>query len=96
MKYLPPELKKYEVYLDNLPRTDKAVFLCRLCLLMCKAGKLRMTKVLPGDDWSMVYFETPAGYKFHVIELYLDRVTHLEILKRLLPMLKEIEQELGQ
>jgi hypothetical protein len=93
---LPPELEKFEAYLNNLPVPDNAVFVYQLYMMMRSAGKMKITNVVPADDWEMIFFETTAGFKCHTIWPYLDRVTHLEILKRLLPMLKEAERELSQ
>jgi len=67
MNYLPPELQKFNVFLDALPRLEQVVFL--YCVLMCEAGKLHMRNIVPGADWSMVFFETLAGKRFHVIKL---------------------------
>lgn len=96
MKDLPPELEKYEVYLNSLPVPDNAVFVYQFCMMMRHAGKMKITRVVPAYDWEMIFFETTAGFRFHTIWPYLDRVTHLEILKRLLPMLKEAEKMVAE
>jgi hypothetical protein len=92
LKYLPPELKPFVTFLDDLPNLDKTVFLYRLCLLMRTAGKMRIINTAPRDDFSVVYFETRTGFRFPVFDLYLDRVTHLDILKRIKPLLDEAEK----
>lgn len=95
MRELPPELEKYEAYLKNLPVPDNAVFVYQLFMLMHHVGKMKITKVLPADDCEMIFFEPTNGATFHTIWPYLDRKTLLEVMKRLQPMLKEFEQELG-
>ncbi|MBE7553145.1 MAG: hypothetical protein HS126_18890 [Anaerolineales bacterium] len=92
MKELPPGLEKFEAYLSNLPVPDNAIFMYRLCMMMRSVGKMKIVDVVPANDWEMIFFETTAGFEFHTIWPYLDRVTHLEILKRIKPLLDEAEK----
>ncbi len=91
---LPPELKHFEATLDTLPVPDNAVFLYQLCMMLYHAGKMKIADVVEGEDGEMMYFETTSGVKFNTFRPSLDRQTLLEIMKRLLPMLKAAEMEI--
>ncbi len=56
---------------------------------MCEAGKMRLRNTVPGEDWSMVFLETLAGKRFHVIKLPLDPATEAELIEDLRPILNE-------
>ena len=88
MNYLPRELQKFNVFLDNLLSRDKIIFLYCVCLLMCEAGKMRLRNTVPGEDWSMVFFETIAGKRFHVIKLPLDSAIEAKLIAELRPIIE--------
>jgi hypothetical protein len=96
MNPLSPELEPFVRFLDGLPNLDKAVFLYRLCVMLGWAGKMELTDVVEREDFVLVSFERPAGFRFHAPKLYLDRETQLEILKRLKPMLDEAEKIMAE
>jgi hypothetical protein len=56
---------------------------------MCEAGKLHRRNTVPGEDWSMVFFETIAGKRFHVIKLPLDPAAEAELVEELRPIVEE-------
>ena len=89
MNYLPRELQKFNVFLDALLSRDKIIFLYCVCLLMCEAGKMRLRNMVPGEDWSMVFFETIAGKRFHVIKLPLDAAIEAKLIEELRPIIEE-------
>lgn len=95
MRELPAELEKYEVYLKKLSAPDNAIFVYWLFMMMHHVGRMKITKVLPANDFDMIFFETLDGATFHTIWPYLDRKTLLETMRRIQPMLLEFEQELG-
>lgn len=92
MKYLPRELKKFDVFLEALPSPDRLIFLYCVCLVMCETGQLQRRNTVPGEDWSMVFFETKAGYRFHVIQLPLDSAIEAELVKDLRSVIEEYER----
>jgi hypothetical protein len=56
---------------------------------MCSLGKMQITNVVPADNWAMVFFETLAGKRFHVIKLAIDPATAAELIEELRPILNE-------
>lgn len=94
MSELPSELKKFEATLDTLPAPDNAIFLYQLCMTLYHAGKMKITDVVEEEDGETMYFETTDGFKFSTFRPSLDREVHLEILKRLKPVLIEAELEI--
>lgn len=94
MDNLPLGLQKFDEVLDTLPIPDKAIFLYRLCRMLCNAGKMKITDVVPTEEGEEVFFETKNGYKFHTVRSSLNRKIHLEIMKGLKPILVEAEMEI--
>lgn len=50
---------------------------------------MHMRNTVPGEDWSMVYFETLAGKRFHVIKLAIDPATEAKLVKELKPLVEK-------
>lgn len=91
MDNLPPELKKFDLFLDNLPGSDNAVFLYYLCLWLVKNGQLALNTV-PTNNGELTYFQTRAGYKFTVFKPRLDPASEARLINELWPMLEEFDR----
>ena len=55
--------------------------------ILCEAGKMRLAKTVPGEDWSMVFFEILAGKRFHVIKLPISKEIEATLIEELRELL---------
>jgi hypothetical protein len=82
---LPPELRQFTAILDAQPGPVQVVYQYAICLLMVKAGKMRLVETIPGESGATCLFEMIVGDKltFSVTKPPIDKETEAALIEQL-------------
>ena len=92
MTTLPPELAAFSYLLDAQPAPVRGAFHYCLCLLMVQAGKMRLVEKVPGENGTVLVFETTAYDRFSVTRPAISKEQELA----LIDVLREILEGEGE